>query len=180
MLGKKCLIFKETKTQALAFNYADKYAYETLIKGNTSIENLIKLCGTITYSAIFLIPDFDLWNNRKYTLENICYYVPGLLKLPLHDILENLSDICFKDKDIKQALYNILHESLFPEAISLLGLNTKDVYAALLYNYLALTNNSDKLQTVKNMFDDTECHVMSLYIYFEREVMNCGEDLFKN
>ena len=153
---------------------------QILTGSNASIETLQKLCGSMCYSSLFLIAEYELVDSKIYTLENVCYHVPGLLKLPLHDLLENLSDICVTDKSITECLKNILHDSMYPEAVDLLRLSAKETYSALLYMYFHLMEDNTKKQVVSDMWQDRNVSILKIFTYFESEVFNNGKSLFSN
>lgn len=128
-------------TQVLTY-YANKnvmMADASIMKGFEAVKNhsigneqIALLCGTICYRALFLIPEYKLVDRNKYSIENCIFFAPGLLKVSLHDILYSLGDIAGNSNSDKfNCLRNVLSDPMFPEAISLLKINTKDMYCAL-------------------------------------------------
>lgn len=178
MQSKKCLTYNADKTQDIARNCVSLFCVYILTGSNASINMLQKLCGSMCYSSLFLIADYELENDKIYTFENVCYHVPGLLKSSLHELLENLSDICVTDACITECLKKVLHDCMFAETVDLLKHNVKETYCAFFYMYCHLTGDEVKKQAVVNMWQDNKSSILKISTYFEREVFNNGKGLF--
>ncbi len=139
MTKNKCVTYHSNKTKSMALGTVSNYCNSILSGDSATISVLQRLCGAVVYSSLFLIPDYNLVDGRQYTIENICYNVTGLLAIPMHEVLSLLGDICFEETDIESCLKEILGNSMFAEAVSLTGVNTKELYCALLRMYSKLS-----------------------------------------
>ena len=172
MKDKKCLVYNKYKNLTVAQDAVDLYCDKILTNADSTIKQLQKLCGAVCYSSLFLVADYDLVDKKAYTFENVCYHVPGLLKRPLHEFLENLSDVCFEGTCISDCLKAVLHECMYAEIIDLLKLNAKDTYCALFYMYCKITERNELLGEVVSMWNDDAFHIIKIWNYFESEVYN--------
>ena len=169
--------FNVTYRKNISLEYARKVVSEYCVKvrcGNTSSDMLKRLCGSISYCSMSLIPDFDLEVGVSYSIENICYFAPGIMKLPLHIIVDCLGNIAAVNDDIRGNLKTILHECLFGEIMCLFKLNPKYVYCALFYMYSNLFGDENMCNNVLQMWDDSTVTLHHVWDYFESEVYENG------
>ena len=177
MSGKKCLTYSSLKDRMVATATIQKLCFD-IFDGNNSIQMLQRLCGCMAYSSLFIIPDYKLEDGKQYTFENVCYYVPGLLKLPLHDILDRLGAITQPNTCLTEELRKILHEAMYAEVVDLLHVRIKDTYCALAYMYFKLNEDSVRMQKILEKYLDVEETINSIWNYFESEVFNNGKSLY--
>lgn len=177
MKNKLCMMYHSCKTKEMAQSAVSNNCSK-ILNGEDSIQTLQKLCGSIIYTSLFLIADYKLIDNQSYTVESICYNVPGLLKLPTHVILEELSDMCVDGVSLTESLRVILHEAMFAEAIDLVGLNTKQVYCALFHMYCKLTEDAYRLKICDRMYLDRNIHIHEIWAFFEKEIIHDGKGLY--
>lgn len=177
MSGKKCLTYNSLKDRGVATATVQKLCFD-IFDGKSTIKNLQRLCGCMSYVSIFIIPEYKLEDNNVYTFENICQYVPGLLKLPLHDMLDSLGNITLPNTEIIVELKKILHEALYAETVDLLHVRIKDTYCALAIMYFKLLEDEAHMQVILNMYLDMDANITQIWTYFEREVFNNGKCLY--
>ena len=173
MSDKKCIKYTARKTKELAIHTVDNICADIMSK-ETDIKVLQRLCGAMCYSSLFLISDYDLQDEHNYTFENVCYFIPGILKIPMHDLLERLSDICIGSSSMIETLDSILSEAMYPELVDLLGLSTKNTYCSLLLYYTQLTNRYDLKEKVKSMWHDQNIHIHELWKFFDFNIKHKG------
>lgn len=179
MSKKKCMIYKVSTTRSSINRNISKLCHRILETNCSVTDELRKLCGSICHASLFLIPDYELADNQRYTIENVCYYVPGLLKQSWHEILDNLSSLAYGDKEVTKLLANVLHDCTFAEALSLITtssgekiISTKEIYAALYVAYLYVANRLDLFDTIKTMYTNSDIITVDLWYHFERNIMN--------
>lgn len=178
MNDKKCIVFEEVKTQQRCQNVVTEMCSDIKSGRARGIMTLQRLCGAMCYSSLFLISEYELSDKQRYTFENVCYHVPGLLKIPLHDMLECLSDVCIEGTCITECLRTVLHECMYAETVSLLKLNTVDTYCALLLMYCHLMDDSEKIEVITSMWNDDHVDFYKIWTYYEGEIYNAGKGLF--
>lgn len=142
----------------------------SVLDGDTSTRTLHRLCGSIAYNSIYLIPDFCRENNKAYSIENICYFVPGILKLSTHNLLEKCGNINSIRYNYVTELKNILSDCTFAELMSLLELPIKDVYCALFCIYEKLLNNIEIENKIRTMWKSNNYNIHDIWKFFESEV----------
>lgn len=172
-MDKLCITYNCSKS----FEVAQKAVVancRAILNGDISIATLRKLCGSLTYSFLFIIPEHFLEDKRSYTIEAICVHVLGLLNYSVHDILTSLGSICVKDSDITDRLEETLHSCLYGETLALIGANTRETYAALLLCYARIKSLSDVEDKVRNMYCDDSVSFLDMWQFYESEVY-CGE-----
>jgi hypothetical protein len=180
MSDKACLVYNKSKSQEVALNNVAVRCKEIITDNSEYLTTLKRLCGTLCYSSLFLLPDYELANEQKYTFENVCYFVPGLLKMTLHEMLDNLSIVVTSNSQqkIHSALKAILHECMYAEVISLLKVNVKDTYCALLYVYCKLCKNTNHANKVKEFWADNRRGFQYIWSYFEKEMSDVNGSLY--
>lgn len=177
MGNKLCMIYHTSKTKEIARSAVCKNC-NSILNGDDNIKSLQKLCGSIVYTSLFLIGDYKLIDNQVYTIESICYNVPGLMKLPTHDILEALCNMCVDGASLTESLKLILHEAMFAEVIDLIGLNTKQIYCALFHMYCKLTEDTHRMKICDQMYLDGNTHIHEIWAFFEKEITHDGKGLY--
>ena len=114
---------------------------DEILHGMNDLENLRRLCGSIAYSSVFLIPSFDLVDGKQYSVEAICTQVRSMLAKDMRDFLMRLGVIATSHgSELLEALHAILYECTFPEVMEFLGLPFSRCYFALLSCYMRLVN----------------------------------------
>lgn len=177
MGDKLCMMYHTSKTKEMA-QFAVSDSCSKILNGYANIQMLQKLCGSIIYTSLFLIGDYKLIDNQLYTIESICYNVPGLMKLPTHDILEELGNMSVYNVSLIESLKHILHEAMFAEVIDLIGLNTKQVYCALFHMYCKLTEDAHRMKICDQMYLDRNIHIHEIWAFFEKEIIHDGKGLY--
>lgn len=173
MVNKRCLTYNRDRTLNLYMHAIRTYCSQIIFDGFT-ITVLKKLCGAICYSALFILPEHELVNGKVYSFENICYHQVGLLKMALHETLENLSAIAVSTSPACTELEEVLHSALTGEILSGLHLNTKDVYAALLISYVGIKCMQSYMETIIKYANDSKYTYTDLWSYFENEIYPAG------
>ena len=140
---KKCLTYNDTKTQSVAKAKVMEYCNVVLSREYDVTEYITKLCGVLYYTSVFLIPYKELKDGNIYTIEDSCYYVPGLFKISMHDLLENLGDVCVNPVCATAKLRIILTDCLLPELLDLLCLDASAVVCSLSSIYFKLKGKQE-------------------------------------
>ena len=151
MEQKLCILCKGFSQEDI-FNRVQDVTHKCV--QDPSIANMRLLCGALSYSTLFLINDFELETGKQYTLENTCKNVPGLLKIPFHDIMSNVMFLTVKMFKLPEYLYNILDDCMYGEAIDMLGVSARRTYYAFLRVYCKLMNtecDADKDASVNDL-----------------------------
>lgn len=168
-MERKCVTYNSSKPIEVARD-AVVANCEAILLGNRTIKALRKLCGSIVYNFLFLIPSHLLEDGKNYTLEAICVNVKGLLNYSVHDMLNDLGSVCTEDAKVLSSLQEVLHSCLYGETFSLVSLNTKDTYMALLLCYLNLKSLKDTVDEAVQIYRNTNTGYLDLWMLFEREV----------
>ena len=108
------------------------------IANEPNLKNLTRLCGSLSYMSLFMIPDYELTVGKAYTVENSSYYVDGIIKTSYHDITESFYKITAQQCNIPETLLTVLKDCAFGEAMSNLNVSTQKVYVALLQCYCSI------------------------------------------
>lgn len=168
-MERLCVTYNDSKPSEVAKN-AVVANCKAILDGNASLANLRKLCGSVVYNFVFLIPDYTLESGTRYTIEQICLNVRGLLSMGTHELLEDFGNICVNDTYIIDRLYSLLHNCLFGEVVALTGLQTRDIYVALFLCYASLTSNTYVSDKLKEMYTNSELNYLEFWQLFESEV----------
>lgn len=171
----------------LTLNYREDLSYTTLLHNKQTKENELlkqiskqifdfklanKYCLNTCYMALFVYP---LSAGGVYTLNDICYNIKGILSQNLYSMLINLSNIGV-GKEIKDSLYNILHDCMSYEVFNLLRVNPVNTYGVLLYYYVLLYD-LPKLKTCSDLIHEAVSSTQptlaweKMYLFFEEEVL---------
>ena len=168
-MNKYTITYKEHVSKEQAVNYCSMFC-KVILEGDTSVQMLQRLCGCIAYNSIYFVPDYYRENAKSYSIENICYFVTGMLKLSIHNLLEKCGNITTTECDYVNELRSILHDCTFAEVMSLLELPVKDVYCSLFCLYAKLSNNVVLENKVREMWKSNTHYIHAIWKYFENEV----------
>lgn len=90
----KYVVYNAGKPMELALSTVEDKV-ETLLD-EYDPEMFKTLCGTLFYTMLETIPEFDLEDGHKYTVEMICFQAPITLVHSVHSYLDTLGDIAVK------------------------------------------------------------------------------------
>ena len=161
----KYITYKETISKERALQAVDDTC-RAIRGGVEPTENTIKrLCGTISYCAVFCVPDEYLKDGAMFTVEDICRHVPGLLSVDLRDMLYCLGDIAIGE-NIKGNLFKVLSSPTFPETTKMIGLFPAQVYKILLLYFACLNYDVRLIQYIgENVLEVNEWYKKFMEIY---------------
>lgn len=134
----KFVTYSENKTKALAESTIDGYIDALFNEFDRSVFS--KLCGTICYSMLFNIPEFDLVNGKYYSIEMICFNVPSTLAKETHVFLDVLAD-CAVEKVDANAILQLLKLDELNSIILLSHAKLREFYCILVMAYSNLVND---------------------------------------
>ena len=169
-MNKFCITYRKSVSRELALSSLQANCI-TIRNGEASYDMLKKVCGNLTYLSLFLIADYTLEDRVQYSIENVCLSTPGLLKLPMHNLLECCGNITYKSDELINSLKYILHDCMFAEIMSLLGVGIKNTYCALFCCLAELMQNKELKDNVLFLWNDNTKYIHDIWTYFEREVM---------
>lgn len=172
-MDRLCITYNSIKSYEVA-KKAVVANCKAILDGDRSITALRRLCGSLTYNFLFIVPEHLLEDKRSYTIEAICIHVLGLLNYSVHDMLTDLGNICVKDVCITSSLENILHSCLFGETFSLIGVNTKDIYTALFLCYARNLCLGLVEEKVFELYNCEDVGFLDIWQYYESEVYSEG------
>lgn len=108
---------------------------------DTSNDALASLCGAIANTSVFLIPEYELENKRRYSIENVCLYMPGLFSIGLNDLLEDLGYLALGSVK-PELIRHVLDNCALYECLDAIGVNVRNVVYALLQCLLRFEGKS--------------------------------------
>ena len=157
----KVIVYSESKSKDKTHKRIYAMASD-LTTNQPTIKALQMFAGSLVYSSIFLVPNYDLEDGRSYTIENVCYCVNGLYKVFTHDLLHALANMSRDSKQVLLHLETVLKDQLFYEVFSVLGLDATVVYRALLHAYnelkcvnLEIPDGVSNLHILQTLFMET-------------------------
>ena len=162
--------YSSSKTKDVAEKAIGLHCNTIRSKQSFDLSLLRKLCGTVIYSGLFLLPDYKLCDGVSYSIEAMCFYAPPFLAQTLHEILEQMGSCITENANIDKHLLAILKDSMFPEVMSLITKQPTEVYYSLFISYCYLTQNMSVLDKIQSVYSKG-CNVTDLWEIFMKEVI---------
>ena len=115
------------------------------------------LCKTLCYAALSIVPERDKQSKSVFTIEELCTYQKGLIKIPMHDTLLALGGVALRDT-VDTNLLCVLSEGMLQEVFEAWNIKhlLNGVYAALAKCYLTLIDKN-----TENLSTQTPYHITS-------------------
>lgn len=134
----KYVIYKSEKPLSLAFDTIEDRV-ETLLE-EFDLEMFQKLCGTLFYAMLCNIPDYDLEDGNRYTIEMICFNTSTTLAHSVHTYLDIIGDIAVKGVTV-EALHNLLSIEDVLSVIALCNTEMRKIYCIFVAAYAKCIND---------------------------------------
>lgn len=133
-----------------------------------SLKVLRRVCGIIVYSGVYLIPEYERIPGERYSIENMCSYIPGLITRELHDVLYIMSDIVVNCSDIDLKIKAVITDCFLNEYLDFLQLPIRETSFILIL--CAMQLRGADLSTVLSRCDDKTFTVQDLlHVYLKEE-----------
>lgn len=149
-MNKYTVTYHASKTKNMAITAVDASQQEIRNDTEPDLVMLQKLAGQLAYCTVFNIPEYKLEDNKAYSIENIVFYIPGIFKNETYLMLQCLGDISVNVRVLPN-LKKLFENPFLPELLSDLGVNSADVFCALLIMYYRLKDDNANLERVRSV-----------------------------
>lgn len=136
----KYMIYNSNHSQDMLLDQIDEWLTDCAEEFDESL--FVTMCGTICHVMLHNIPEYDLVDKHKYTIEMICYNVPVTLSKSLHTFLDCLSEICVNGLS-ESLLLSVLTVPELASVILLGGLPMRKLYCVTVKALATIRSDSD-------------------------------------
>ncbi len=141
--NKPCITYSAEKDNAEILVSNIELCCAKVLEGGDPIKGLRYITLQMFRLALSKIPDYEKAKNKRYTIENVCFYAYDSIKIALHNMLYISASLMLHDMgELYSLTYKCVSEVNFNSVGVYLSIDPKSLYATYCYAYFSMLRMS--------------------------------------